>query len=263
MILYTAQYRTHDRDRVDITRAGCERALRLGQPTPGIFLAPSSELLRRGLAERRAAKTDAEKVAAWERYAADYRAEMLTSYSPTDAFAMRGGSLARRWKRPGDPAHHGEWEAFLGRERLVFCCFCSGEDAAAQRCHRFLAAAFFSKLGADYRGELRPEDVIAPPPDVEPPPDLFFGAQHGRHLPFMTTDGRAVGHITMDRPRRRRCNACGALGAELLCDFPVRKKNRKSTTCDAPLCGSCARTVGPDQHHCPKHAAAPTEAARA
>lgn len=226
MILWTAQYRCHDVDRVDVTRAGCERALKAGKPAPGAFLAPSWGLLRQGLAERRAAKDEEEKAAAWARYEAAYLDELRVSY--------------RRCRA--------EWDAFLARERLVLVCFCSGEDAAAGRCHRFVAGRCYGKLGADYRGELAPEDAIAPPADVEPPPTILYGAHNGRCVPFITTDGQGGGYITMDRPRRRRCRTCDAIGAELLCDFPLAKR-----TCNAPICERCAREVGPNLHHCPRH----------
>jgi hypothetical protein len=225
VILFTSVFRTHDVGRLDITRAGCDRALRAGKPAPGLFLAPSWELLRQGLAKRRAAKDDAEKAAAWARYAAAYREEMKASY--------------RR--------HRAAWDALLALDRTVLVCFCSGEDAAEGRCHRFLAAAFLAKCGADYRGELRPEDVIAPPPDVEPPPAVLFGPHNGRCVPFVSTDGQGFGHIRMDRPRPRRCKACGK-PAPFLCDFMLKKK-----TCDAPICEGCAREVRPNLHHCPRH----------
>jgi hypothetical protein len=245
MILYTAQYRVHDIDRLDITRGGCDRAYREGKPAPGAIFAPSKELLRRGLAERAAACGNEEDArAAWEAYAFLYRAEMRDSY--------------RR--------HREAWENFLRRERLVLVCFCAGEDAAARRCHRFLLASFWTspKLGtlaADYRGELTEADRIAPPPGVQAPPELLFGATSasGRSTRFMFTDGTGGGIITHDRARRRRCKTCGAEAA-LLCDFPTGKRRKK--TCDAPICGTCARTVGPDRHFCPAHSAGAAEGAR-
>lgn len=136
--LFTAQFSVRDRDRLDVTRGGCERASAAGLPAPGIFFAPSLTLLRQGLADRAAARGDVEaERAAWERYAALYRLEMAASY--------------RR--------HRAAWEAQLRRERVVLVCFCSGEDAKAERCHRFLLARFWSSpglgaLAADYRGEL-------------------------------------------------------------------------------------------------------------
>jgi hypothetical protein len=47
--------------------------------------------------------------------------------------------------------------------------------------------------------------------------------------------------------RRRRCG-CGAI-ASLECDGPNAK--RKSGTCDAAICGRCARRTGPNTDLCP------------
>lgn len=44
--------------------------------------------------------------------------------------------------------------------------------------------------------------------------------------------------------------ACGRTG-DLLCDWKV--KNKKSGTCDAPICRKCALEVGPDKHLCKEH----------
>lgn len=136
--LWTGPYRTRDPDRLDITRAGCDRARAAGRPAPGIVFAPSAELLRRGLADRAAARGDEGAArAAWERYAALYRVEMRASY-------LR---------------HREAWEELLGRKRAVVVCFCSGEDAAARRCHRFLLASYLAALGADYRGDLLGQEI--------------------------------------------------------------------------------------------------------
>lgn len=233
MILFTAQYRVHDRDRLDITRGGGERARAAGKPAPGILFAPSKDLLHQGLADRASARGDveAERVA-WKRYAALYRLEMLESF--------------RR--------HRAAWEAQLGRERVVLVCFCSGEDAKAERCHRFLLAGFWSspKLGAlaaEYRGELTEAERVAPPADIAPPPAILFGATTGRSTRFIFTDGGGGGIVTHDRRQRGACRSCGA-PALLLCDFPTGHDKR---TCDAPTCTTCARTVGPDRHFCPAH----------
>lgn len=181
MILFTAPYATRDADRLDITRGGCDRARSAGRPAPGIIFAPSKELLRQGLADRAAARgdPDAERIA-WERYAALYRLEMLDSY--------------RR--------HRAAWEAFLEQERVVFVCFCTGEDALAERCHRFLLAGFYARLGADYRGELeapstkaayvrgevakgqtRPHHCHARDCNKQVPPAFFMCARHWKMVP--------------------------------------------------------------------------------
>ncbi len=50
--------------------------------------------------------------------------------------------------------------------------------------------------------------------------------------------------------QRQRC-ACGRL-ATLLCDWKVPAK--RSGTCDAPVCTSCATSPAPDKDLCVKHA---------
>lgn len=54
-------------------------------------------------------------------------------------------------------------------------------------------------------------------------------------------------------PVRRCITGCGRV-ATLLCDGPPSWPGR--ATCDAPLCASCARELGPDRHHCPRCARA-------
>ena len=49
-----------------------------------------------------------------------------------------------------------------------------------------------------------------------------------------------------------RC-ACGRR-ATRLCDWKVPE--RKSGTCDAPICASCSTSPAPDKDLCPTHAAA-------
>lgn len=51
---------------------------------------------------------------------------------------------------------------------------------------------------------------------------------------------------------RRRC-ACGA-SARLLCDWKVPE--RRSGTCDAPICARCATSPEPGKDLCARHAAA-------
>lgn len=53
-------------------------------------------------------------------------------------------------------------------------------------------------------------------------------------------------------PRRARC-ACGK-PATRLCDWKV--PGRRSGTCDAPICASCATSPAPDKDICPAHAPA-------
>lgn len=54
------------------------------------------------------------------------------------------------------------------------------------------------------------------------------------------------------RSRRQRC-ACGK-PATLLCDWKV--PTRRSGTCDAPICASCATSPAPEKDICPAHARA-------
>jgi hypothetical protein len=48
----------------------------------------------------------------------------------------------------------------------------------------------------------------------------------------------------------QRCK-CGRR-ATLLCDWKM--PNKKSGTCDAPLCAKCTHVPAPDKDLCPKHA---------
>lgn len=51
--------------------------------------------------------------------------------------------------------------------------------------------------------------------------------------------------------RRQRC-ACGGT-ATLLCDW--KAPERKTGTCDAPICARCTTSPAPDKDLCPGHAA--------
>lgn len=50
--------------------------------------------------------------------------------------------------------------------------------------------------------------------------------------------------------RQARC-ACGR-AAPFLCDWKV--KDRRSGTCDAPLCEACRHSPAPEKDLCPQHA---------
>lgn len=55
-------------------------------------------------------------------------------------------------------------------------------------------------------------------------------------------------------PRSKvRCLNCGR-PADLLCDWKVPE--RKSGTCDAPICSRCTTSPAPEKDLCPEHAAA-------
>lgn len=65
--------------------------------------------------------------------------------------------------------------------------------------------------------------------------------------------------IVCVRRRHQRCTACGELGADRLCDFPLeRARSRSATerrTCSAPLHAGCAVTDAdrPGVDLCPSH----------
>lgn len=68
-----------------------------------------------------------------------------------------------------------------------------------------------------------------------------------RHV--MLPEGR---HAIVCGPRvRQKCVGCGRT-ATLLCDYPMPE--RKSGTCDKPICGRCTTPVGENADHCPEHA---------
>jgi hypothetical protein len=60
--------------------------------------------------------------------------------------------------------------------------------------------------------------------------------------------------IVCGRDRRKRCKACGQMGAEYQCDWKV--PHRRSGTCDAWLCVRCRTQPAPDKDLCPDHATA-------
>jgi uncharacterized protein YeaO (DUF488 family) len=129
--LWTARINYSGADRVDISRAGCDRARKAGGETPGEFLAPSAALVFPVLRAMKAATTDAEREQVWTDYATLYRLEMLASHKA---------------RRP-------EWEAFLQRERATIVCYCVPVNGVL-RCHRVLAAGYLARLGATYCGEV-------------------------------------------------------------------------------------------------------------
>lgn len=158
MIFYTGHYSLVHPARLDITRAGCDRLVRAGKPAPGAVLAPSAELLRWGLRERaRARGSETALATAWQSYEAQYLREVE--------------ERIERWsctvRTPG--VAWGPLDAILTMPEAVGVCFCSGEDAAAGRCHRFPAARILVEHGATYAGEIE----IAPKPAAQM--DLFGG----------------------------------------------------------------------------------------
>lgn len=128
LIVRTAHYTSRDPDRLDITRAGCDRLARAQYVNPGIILAPSAALVFPTLRRLKEATTDAERDAVFATYADAYRVEMRESFT---------------MQRP-------DWQALLARERVVLVCFCRDH----RRCHRSLAAEILAACGADNRGEI-------------------------------------------------------------------------------------------------------------
>ncbi len=66
-------------------------------------------------------------------------------------------------------------------------------------------------------------------------------------------DNGARAIVCTGRQRKRRCVDCGELTADLLCDWKV--KDKRSGTCDAPLCARCTSKPAADKDLCPLHAA--------
>ena len=60
------------------------------------------------------------------------------------------------------------------------------------------------------------------------------------------------GFVCTGRRTRKRCIQCGQ-PASLLCDWKVREK--RSGTCDAPICAACAHKPAQNKDLCPQHAA--------
>mgnify|MGYP007030462533 CR=1 FL=1 len=53
--------------------------------------------------------------------------------------------------------------------------------------------------------------------------------------------------------KRQLCDECGR-AATLLCDWKVSE--RRSGTCDRPICRTCATSPAPEKDLCPEHARA-------
>lgn len=72
--------------------------------------------------------------------------------------------------------------------------------------------------------------------------------------PFTTElpDGTIASGIVCTAGRRKRCK-CGR-PATLECDWKMPQ--RKSGTCDAPLCSRCTTSPAPDKDLCTEHAKA-------
>jgi len=107
-------------DRLDVTRAGADPV--------GVVFAPSWPLLMMAKTMARRGPDAAE--AGWTEYVPEYAAEMRASYRQ----------------------HRAVWDALLGRERVVLCCYCVNPA----RCHRRLLAGMLVECGAADEGEVAP-----------------------------------------------------------------------------------------------------------
>ena len=74
--VWTSHYRSRDPDRLDITRAGCDRLLRENKPAPGVILAPSAKLVFPALRALKAARSEDERTAIWLDYRRAYLEEL-------------------------------------------------------------------------------------------------------------------------------------------------------------------------------------------
>ncbi len=118
--IFTARVTYAGPDALNVTRAA--------NHVLGVSFAPSWDLMRPIIDARRDGEDDAPL---WPAYQVGYTDEMRRSY--------------RERRR--------DWERVLRMREATLCCFCSGP-----RCHRFLLAEIFRKLGATYEGE-RPKEA--------------------------------------------------------------------------------------------------------
>ena len=127
MIVAHAHYSTRDPDRLDITRAGCDRLIAAGKEAPGVILAPSARLVYPTLRRLKEARSLAERKAIFDVYRRDYLAEIERN------FAL--------WTYRFDP--------LFARTRIVGVCFCAPDpEDGVLRCHRVLAAEWLAAHGA-------------------------------------------------------------------------------------------------------------------
>lgn len=118
LTVYTARATYSGPDRMDVARSSAG--------PDGLPVAPSWGILRPMLELRRSEGAMAVAYA-WPKYAADYTAEMRTSYRD----------------------HRAAWDALLARDEVTLLCYCT--DPA--HCHRTMLSEILAKLGADARGE--------------------------------------------------------------------------------------------------------------
>jgi hypothetical protein len=143
--VWTARIDCDDPDRVDITRKGADTVKRKGRVTLASAFAPSWRILneaRKALerAERLKRKGqqqrgDTLKKEAWGWYKERYTDEMALSYHNRRA----------------------AWDDLLARPRVVLVCYCLEH----RQCHRWLLGNMLKELGAEYRGEVDREPLLA------------------------------------------------------------------------------------------------------
>lgn len=66
--------------------------------------------------------------------------------------------------------------------------------------------------------------------------------------------GGGTAIVCGSRSRPKRCSCGSGLPADLLCDW--KRPEKKSGTCDKPLCERCSTKPAPDKDLCPEHAKA-------
>jgi len=129
----TGHYSARVPNRLDITRAGCDRLIAADKEAPGIILAPSARLVFPTLRRLKAARSLAERKSIFAAYAVDYLAEIEQS--------------AERWPYKVD--------FILAMPDPTLVCFCRPDpEDGVLRCHRVLAAGYLARLGATYCGEV-------------------------------------------------------------------------------------------------------------
>lgn len=120
--------------RLDVSRQG-------NDPTGKVF-APSWEILRPALDERKRAQEAAKAGDAAE--ARRIEDAMWSAYVPAYVKEMRAS-----YKR-----HFGTWERVLSAQEVTLCCMC----VSSWHCHRFVLSGLLGRLGARVLGERRETD---------------------------------------------------------------------------------------------------------
>lgn len=168
----TAHYRYSGEHRLDVTRAGVDRALKAGQPAPGAPFAPSAAILwtskailaRAQLLQSAGLTELAQRLHAadFEAYSLLYEAEMRIRAGMVPDSPRWGILEETAWKAGVRPMATA-WRALLAQEEVVLVCFCA--DPAF--CHRTILARLLGRFGAEVLGEI--VDGVAEQPTQEEP----------------------------------------------------------------------------------------------